>query len=527
MEGLELLVLIGTAIIVGGVIAARIRVPPPLVLLLLGAGLGFVPMLGEVALPPDLVILLFLPALLYWESLNTSLREIRRNTRVIVLLSIFLVFFTAAVVAVIGHAFGLSWPVAFALGAILAPTDATAVASVLGRLPRRAATVVRAESLINDGTALVLYAIAVNIAVTGETLNFGQAALEFVGSYLVGILIGVAVGLLVMFVRRHVRDRLIANTLSVLTPFLAYFPAELLHVSGVVAVVTAGLVLSQAGPGLINASTRSQAFGFWQLATYVLNGALFVLIGFELHNVTDGIGVGWLDTLLFGLATALTVLAARIGWINITTVVIRLLDRRPSQRARRATFRQRFVTGWAGFRGAVSLAAALALPTMTSDGEPLPGRDLVIAVTFIVILFTLVVQGLSMPAIIRWGRLAPDPTEFDEVLQSEQAGLQAELDALPEVAKRMGSSDSTVEHVRRMIEMRLERIHRNEDPMKSFREPSEIDGKSALQAELIPIKRAAVFRLRRQGAIDDVVLRRVQARMDLEELRLSAPAEDE
>jgi CPA1 family monovalent cation:H+ antiporter len=528
MQGLELVVVIGVTLLLGGAIASRIRVAAPLVFLVLGGALGFIPLLGEVELPPELVLLLFLPALLYWDSLNTSLREIWANLRVILLLAIGLVFATTAVVAVVGHAFGLSWPVAIVLGAVLAPTDATAVAAVAGRLPRRSLTILRAESLVNDGTALVIYAVAVAAAVSGDSISIGAASLQFLASYGLGIVIGVAVGLIVVGIRYLVRERLSANTLSVLTPFLAYLPAELLGVSGVVAVVTCGLLLSQLGPRLITASMRAQSFGFWQLATYILNGSLFVLIGFQLHTITMGLNSNWFDTIVLGLIAALVVLGARFGWVNTTPYLIRLLDRRPQQRERRVSFRQRFPLAWAGFRGAVSLAAALAIPTETSSGDPLPGRGTVIAVTFVVILFTLLVQGLSMPAIVRWAQLEADPAERDEELLAEQVTLQAVLDALPETADRIDSPDDARETLEGVYREMLDRIHRDEDdPAQARRDESASDHEARLRLALVPVKRAALLKLRSENRIDDDVQRKVQARIDLEELRLSDSIEDE
>ena len=270
MEGLQLVVVIGATLVFGGAIAGRIRVPTSLVLLVLGAVIGFLPFLADVELEPEVVLLLFLPALLYWESLNTSLREIKRNLRVILLQGIVLVIITAGVVAWVGQALGLPWPIALALGAIVAPTDATAVAAVAGRLPRRALTTLRAESLINDGTALVIYAIAVGAAVSGTAIDLGSAALQFTASYAFGILIGLAVAAVIIVVRRIVTERLVASTLSVLTPFLAYLPAEAFGVSGVVAVVVCGLTLSWFAPQIITASQRSQSFGFWQVVDDVM-----------------------------------------------------------------------------------------------------------------------------------------------------------------------------------------------------------------------------------------------------------------
>jgi Na+/H+ antiporter len=527
MDGLELAVVLGATLIVGGFIAKLLRVTAPLVLLALGAGLGFLPFLGTVQLPPDVVLLLFLPALLYWESLNTSLREIRKNIRVISLLAVPLVFATAAIVAVVAHAFGLPWSISIALGAILAPTDATAVSSVAGRLPRRAMITLRAESLVNDGTALVLYAVAVAAAVSERPISAGETVLGFVGSYAIGIAIGIAVGFVVVGARRFLRDRLLENTLSILTPFLAYLPAELLHVSGVVAVVTCGLVLSRFGPQIISASTRSQGFGFWQIASYVLNGTLFVLIGFQLHLVLEAIGNSWQLTLALGLLCSVAVVVVRIAWSYTTPYLIRALDRRPAQRLLRQTARQRFPLAWAGFRGAVSLAAALALPTLTAGGEPLEGRGLVIAVTLIVILFTLVVQGLTMNAVVRWAKLPPDPTEFDEELLAEQVTLTAALAALPEVAELLRSPAEAQDALRRNYEERLGRIHRDErDPRAARRDETEQDHEGALLLELLPVKREALFQLRNQGRIDDIVLRRIQARIDSEELRLRSVIDD-
>ena len=528
MEGLELVVVIGATLVFGGAIAGRIRVPTSLVLLVLGAVLGFIPFLGDGELEPEVVLLLFLPALLYWESLNTSLREIKRNLRVILLQGIVLVIITAGIVAWVGQALGLPWPIALALGAILAPTDATAVAAVAGRLPRRALTTLRAESLINDGTALVIYAIAVGAAVSGAAIDLGGAALQFTASYVFGILIGLAVAAVIIGVRRLITERLVASTLSVLTPFLAYLPAEAFGVSGVVAVVVCGLTLSWFAPQIITASQRSQSFGFWQVATYILNGALFVLIGFELHHIVDDLGVGWATTIGAGLLISVVVVGTRLVWANTTPYVIRLVDRRPKQRALRVGWRQRFPLAWAGFRGAVSLAAALALPTQTAAGEPLPGREFVIAITFIVILFTLLVQGLTMPAIVRWAKLPPDPTELDDELLAEQAGLRAALVELPAAAARVHASPEIVDQLRAVYEERLGSIHReSDDPAEAYREESDFDTKARLQLELLPAKRDALLALRNAGKIDDVILRRVQARIDLEELRLSDAAEDE
>ncbi|MCS5734375.1 Na+/H+ antiporter [Herbiconiux daphne] len=533
MEGLELVVIIGLTIMVGGVIARLLHIAPPLVLLALGAAVGFIPALENVALPPDVVLLLFLPALLYWESINTSLREIRNNIRVISLAAIGLVLVTALVVGVVAAAFGLPWPIALALGAILAPTDATAISSVAGGLPRRSLTTLRAESLINDGTALVLYGVAVTAAVAGSGISLGSLTLEFVLSYAVAIAVGLAVGFIVVWVRRFLHESPLENTLSVLTPFLAFLPAELLHVSGVVAVVVCGLVVSQGGPRWISARTRVQGFGFWEVATYILNGSLFVLIGLQFHLIVTGLDadawqlVGWLSA-----AAIVLVIGIRIAWFNTTPYIIRLLDRRPTQRARRVTARRRFPLAWAGFRGAVSLAAALALPLETAAGEALPGRDVLIAVTFAVILFTLLVQGLTMPAVVRWARLPPDPTEAYENLLAERVGLEAVVEAIPQAAVEVGAPDEVRDGMLTEYRERIDRVRRSMDDehetiVESEAEDDSTDYASRLRLAVLPAKRAAIIRLRDDRRIDDTVLRRIQARVDAEELRLTARSDQE
>ncbi len=301
MQGPQVVVLVGACLLLGGVLSARLHVASPLVLLLLGvlagALLGAIPGSPAVELPPTVVLLLFLPALLYWESITTSLREIRADLRGIALLAVGLVLLTAVAVAAVGHAVGMSWPAAFTLGAVVSPTDATAVSAVAGRLPRRTLTTLRAESLINDGTALVIYALAVEAATGVRRVGLGEVAWRLPVSYAGGVLLGLSTAVVVLVVRRWLHEPRLENVLSVLIPFLAYLPAQKLGVSGVVAVVSCGLLLSQATPRVISARTRLQAEGFWQLTAYILNGALFVLVGLELRPVlgssdVDGVRVG-------------------------------------------------------------------------------------------------------------------------------------------------------------------------------------------------------------------------------------------
>ena len=522
MVGLEIATLIGVALFVGGAVAWRTRLPAPLVLLALGVALGFMPALGEVALPPDVVLFLFLPALLYWEAINTSVRELRRNLRVVLLSAIPLVVVTAGAVALVGNLAMLAWPVAIALGAIVAPTDATAVGPVTGRLPRRFRTTLRAESLINDGTALTIYAIAVAAIAGGGDVDLGGGTLQFLRAYLGGILVGIAVAALALGARRLVRGQtLLENTVSVLTPLLAYLLAEQVKGSGVVAVVACGLILTHFTPRSISARTRVQSQGFWQLASSVLNGTLFLLVGLQVHTVVDLLGDDPWPTIGLGLLVALVVVVVRLVWVNTTPYLIRALDRRPVQRTMRIPARQRLVSGWAGFRGAVSLAAALALPEPEVIGIQYPRAEL-IAITLVVIVVTLVVQGLTMPMVVRFARIPPDPSELEEERLAERTITEAGATHLDRVAERLGTPEDVVERVRRQYEeSHAQSSHDGTGP--AWAEGSE----GELRRALIAKKREAVIRLRDTGDIDDTVLRRMQDRLDIEELRLSPIAADD
>ncbi|MEV4755929.1 Na+/H+ antiporter [Micromonospora sp. NPDC049559] len=520
MLALEIVVILGVAVLVSSVAARRWRVVPPVLLLAVGSLLGLLPALRGVGLPPEAVLLLFLPALLYWESLTTSLREIRTNLRVIVLLSTVLVIATAAAVAAVAHALGLAWGPAWVLGAAVAPTDATAVAVLARLLPRRIVTILRAESLVNDGTALVIYGLAVGITVGEEHLGGLHVTWLFVLAYGGGALAGLAVAGLAVLARRHLREPTHENVVSVLTPFSAFLLAELAHASGVVAVVVAGLALSQLGPRVIGAETRQQAQGFWTLTTFLLNGALFVLVGLQLPaSVRELTSVGLTRALVAVALISATVIGTRFAWNFTTPYLLRALDRRPQQRLRRVPARTRVVSATAGFRGAVSLAAALAVPETLRTGAPFPARDTIIFVVSGVIVVTLVAQGLALPAVLRWARLPADTSVERERRLAETAATEEALAALPEVAARLGVAGEPLERIRAEYEEHLQLL-RAQEGTEDERVRHAADY-AALRLELLGRKRATLLRLRHERRIDDVVLRQIQARLDIEEVRLA------
>jgi len=518
--GLELVVVLGGAILACGVLARRLRIAPPVLLLASGVLLGFIPALREVHLPPETMLLLFLPALLYWESLTTSLREIRSNLRPIALLSTVLIVATAGAVAGVAHGLGLPWGPAWVLGAAVAPTDATAVGVLARALPRRMVTMLRAESLINDGTALVVYGLAVGFTVGDEELSLPHVSGLFLLSYGGGILAGLVAAWLAVQVRRRLEDPLQENVAVLVTPFLAYLLAELQHASGVLAVVVCGLIMSQIAPREGRPDTRQQTAAFWSLATFALNAALFILVGLEVQAAARNLtSVDLVRGLIAVVAVSAVVIAARFAWLFTTPYLIRALDRRPQQRARRVGSRPRVVMAVAGFRGAVSLALALAVPQTLNSGEPFPGRDLIVFVTAGVIVVTLV-QALLLPGVLRWARLAPDTSVEQERHLAQTQATEAALAAIPQLGADLGVDQEVAQRMQHEYQQHL-RVLRADgqdggDEMAVRRDQQEI----ALRLAALAHKRATVVALRDEGRIDDIVLRQVQTRLDDEEVRL-------
>lgn len=522
MFGLVVIVALVSAVIVGTVLGHRYRVGPPVLLILLGGLLGLIPRFGDVRIDGEIVLLLFLPAILYWESLNTSFREIRKNARIIVFLSIALVIATAVAVSWTARALGMESHAAAVLGAVLSPTDAAAVAGLGKRLPRRSLTVLRAESIVNDGTALVLFALTVHVAIGGAAVGPLDLVVRFVGSYVGGIVSGIVVGGLVTKVRRRLDAPLEEGALSLLTPFAAFLLAQSLHCSGVVAVGVSALMLTYYGPVVIRARSRLQSYAFWDIATFLINGSLWVFVGVQIPGALRGIaGVegGLRHAAYIALAITGVVIGSRIFWGEITTVLIRLLDRRELQRARRVGWRMRFVTAWAGFRGAVSLAAALAVPMTTLSGAPFPDRNLLVFVVIVVILVTVIVQGSTLPAVVRWARM-PEDVAFEEELQlARSRGTKAALAALPLVADKLGVDEELLARIRKEYEERAALVLAN-DGSGAAELVERNNVVRRVRLGVLEHKRREITALRNQNLIDDIVLRELQEEMDLEEVQL-------
>ena len=526
------LVLFGllVAVAVLAVVARLVNVPYPILLVLGGLGAGFVPGVPSVTLDPEIVLLIFLPPLLYSAAFFANLRELRKNIRPITGLALGLVAATMVVVAVVAHAvIGLSWPVAFVLGAVVSPSDAVAPVAILRRLnvPRRVITIVQGENLTNDWTALVAYKFAVAAVVTAS-FSLADAAPQFVLTGVGGIAIGALVGTVIAAVRRRIRDPLTDITISLLTPYAAYLPAEQLGVSGVMAAVTVGVWLGWQASELTDHTTRLQLFAIWGILQFLLNAVLFVLIGLQLPSVLDGLSGSTAELAGYGALVAFTVAAVRILWVFGFTYLPRgvrgrLTGERVHQPAKETT-----LVAWSSMRGGVSLAAALAIPLTTDAHTAFPDRDLVIFLAFCVILGTLVVQGLLFPALIKALDLPEETLDADEELNARLETAFAAADRIEELSEEEWVYADTADRVRGLYAYRQRRFRTQIDGdgdgdgpgLEDYEHRS--DSYRRFMREVLGAERQRLRELRDQGEITDEVRRTVEYDLDLEQARLDS-----
>jgi Na+/H+ antiporter len=506
------------------VVARWLSVPYPILLVIGGLALGVLPGIPDIELDPDVVLLIFLPPLIYSGAFFADLRALRNDARAISLTSVGLVLVTTFAVAVLAHeVIDLSWAMSFALGAIVSPTDPVAATTIMRRLgaPRRLVNVLEGESLMNDATALVAYRVAVAAAVSGS-FSAADAGLEFLGAVFGGLGIGLVVGFLVASIRRRLDDTPTELTISLMTGYAAFLPAQELGLSGVVAAVTAGIYLGWRAPEIASPQTRLQGFALWEMLIFLLNATLFILVGMQLPSIVDGIaGRSAGEVVGYSLLVSAAVIGVRFAWLFTTPYIIRALDRRPSQRERRVGAAPRVVSAWSGMRGAVSLAAALALPLETDAGAPLPGRDLILFITFALILVTVVGQGLTLPALIRRLGVHEDGAEEEgEEVRARLAASRAALERLEELAVEDWTRDDTIERVRGMYRFRQQRFKARAGKIEDDGIEDRSVAYQRLMHELYEVQRHALVELRNSGAISSDVMRRVERELDLEETRL-------
>jgi monovalent cation/hydrogen antiporter len=505
-------------------VAQRVRVPYPILLVLGGLVLALIPGLPHPGLDPKLVLIGILPPLLYSTAFYTSVRELRRNIRALASLSIGLVIATTVAVAAVAHyaVTGMSWSTAFVLGAIVAPTDpvaATAIADRIG-LPRGLVAVIEGEGLLNDATALVVYRFAV-VAVVSGTFSLSHATWKFFVSVVGGIAVGLAVGFVIRQVRRRLDHSPTEIAIALLSGYFAYLPAEALDVSAVLAAVTVGLYMGWYTPELTTARTRLQGEAVWEIVTFVLNAVLFALVGLQLRPIVEGIAnhsAGQLAA--YAAAVCGAVVATRMAWSWTASYLqwrILPLVRDPE---RLPTHGALAVLSWSGMRGAVTLAAALALPLTTGAGSPFPQRNLVIYLAFTVIMVTLVVQGLTLPVLVRAVHLPTDSREDDEETLAWIAATEAGLARLEELEQEPWAHDEVVERMRDVYGFRRARYAARADGDGDHRLEKRSRASRRLRHELLDAEREALVELRRTGRISDTVERRVRRELDFEDARL-------
>jgi Na+/H+ antiporter len=506
-----------------GLLARKLNVAYPILLVLGGLLIGFIPGLPNVRLSPEFIFLFFLPPLLFPAALFTSWRDFRANLRPILLLAVGLVLFTTVAVGLLVHyVIGLPLVAGFVLGAIVSPPDAIAAGAIAERLsvPRRIVAIVEGESLVNDATALVAYRFAVAAAATGS-FSLTHAGGQFVLVSMGGIVIGLAVGWLAAVFHRRVDDAPIEVTVSLLTPFVAYLGAERLHVSGVLAVVTAGLFLGWRTPEITTSTTRLQAGPFWNMVEFLLNGFVFILIGLQLPgSLRSLVGYSFPQLVWYALVISLAVILIRVLWVFPATYLPRLLFKRIRERDPYPAWQHVMIVAWTGMRGVVSLAAALALPLTVRDGTPFPGRDLILFLTFCVILATLVLQGLSLPFLIRWLGIKDDRAGDKEERHARLKANRAALARLNELAERDPTKADALQRLRIEYEDRIRQLESYEPENADARNHLFSSEYEALSLEALKKEREMILQLRNEGVINDEVLRRIQRDIDLAEARL-------
>ena len=499
-----------------------VRVPYPILLVLGGVAIAFLPGAPQVQLQPDLVLVAVLPPLLYGAAFFASLRELRANVRPIGLLAIGLVLTTMIAVAAVAHAVipGLDWPQAFVLGALVSPTDPTAAAAIAQRLglPRRLIALVEGESLVNDGTALVAYRFAVAAVVTGS-FSLSAATGRFVLNVVGGVAVGLAVAYLIRQLRRRLDNPPVEITISLLSGYFGYLPAQALGVSGVLAAVTVGIYMGWHTPELTTAQTRLQGQAVWEIVFLLLNGLLFALVGLQLPSIMDELsGRSTAELIGYAAIVSAVVIGARFAWIFTVGYSGRVLSRRFADPA--PDWRTKTILAWSGMRGAVSLAAALALPLTTDAGSSFPDRNLIIFLTFSVIVATLVFEGLTLPLLIRVLNPEDDGLAEKEEAKARIHAAEAAVERLEELLDEEWVREDTAERMRGLYTFRQERFRSRFDPDGDSSADERSRDYQRLRRELLDAERGAVEELRRQGRIDDDVMRRVVRDLDLEDARL-------
>jgi CPA1 family monovalent cation:H+ antiporter len=516
--GLVLGLLIAVAALV--TVARRLGIAYPIFLVIGGLVLGLVPGVPRIHVDPDVIFLIVLPPLLYIAGYFTPVRSLRENLGTISSLAVGLVIVSACEVAAVAHALvpGMPWSAAFALGAIVAPPDAIATTAITRRLavPRQIVTILEGESLLNDATALTIYGIALAVA-AGGVFSPTTAVVTFTAAMLGGCVIGVTVGWVIAHIRARLEDTPVEMTISLLTPYAAFLPADRLDASGVIATVAAGLYLGHRGSHIMGADARLTGRAVWETMTFLLNGFVFIVMGLEvpllLRALTPSLAIQLVG---IGVAVTVVLVLVRALWMFSTVFLPAYAQRRPD------AFPCSVALSWAGMRGVVSLAAALALPLTLPAGQPFPARDALVVVTLTVIVVTLLGQGLTLPSLLRALRVGQDIGLREEEARAGQRLLDAATGRIDELYPVWPSHHPRLDQLRETNRHRSEHVERQRDPSAGEREDRELIEHREIRRTIIDAEREALLRLRTEGEVNEEVLRDLERELDLEERRMDA-----
>jgi CPA1 family monovalent cation:H+ antiporter len=498
-------------------VARRLRISEPIVLVVAGLAVGLLPDAPSFELDPELVFLFFLPPILYSAGYFTSIRDFKANLRPILLLSVGLVIFTTVVVAAVLKWFlpELPWGAAFAFGAIVSPPDAVATTSIVRRLgvPRRIVTILEGESLVNDATALVLLRTA--LVALGGTFSVVTATTDLVVVAVGGIVIGLVVARIAGVFQTRIQDSDLGIVFSLLVPAIAFIPAEALGVSGVLAVVVAGIYAGKIATRSLNSRQRIDGLAAWSVVLFIINGLVFILIGLQLPVILADLDGSMAELLGLAVAIGVTVIVTRFVWVFPGTYIPRALSARIREREPNPGWRNVTVVAWAGMRGVVSLAAALALPV------DFPERSLIQFLTFTVIITTLVLQGLTLPALIRVLGVKAGDGQLEEERQARLIAAQAAVARIDRLEEEHAGHQELIEHLRETYAHRTEHIDISDGTPRDEAEQELLEHRE-IRRKVIDAEREAVIEMRDRGQLSDEVMRKLERDLDLEELREDA-----
>ena len=513
------------------------KLPFPILLVAAGLVIGFVPQLPNLALDPDIVFIVILPPLLYDAAAKTSWHEFRTAIRPISALAITLVFFTTVAVAITAHYLipGFSWPLAFVLGAVVSPPDAVAASGIIKGLGlnKKVITILEGESLVNDASALIAYRYAVTAVTTG-TFIFWKAGLQFLLVAGAGILIGIVVGYLFVLAHKKIENNPVVETsLTLLSPYVSYLAAEQFHMSGVLAVVSTGLVISWRAPEVFAYHARMRIKGVWETLVFLLHGFVFILIGLQLPSIIKDLGnYPFSEILGYGLLISAVTIIVRIIWVfaGVSSQTFfqkkkKTTDDLSASDNQDSTWKNVLVVAWTGTRGVISLAAALALPLLLEDGTPFPKRHSIIFLAFVVIFITLVVQGLSLPLLIRWLKIKPQDNTIEEEKELQLYLANSTLNFI-EQEFPIQLDDKLQEQLKKKYELQIndltkeirrhKKAKRNDEEVKA---PPPNDLVNA-QLEISKFKRELLVKIHKEGEFSDTAIKKVEQEMDIDELKL-------